>query len=156
MNILSMLSVLGYAVSAVDAKWTKRSHETERWEIARETNGVMNMDPTTWTPKPTAVPGANLVEMELMKRAGTSTCGYYAEYTSCKCDSLDSVETHADRNVAAAVICQGTAQCIVNDLDSAVGCCRSSDAEDCTIPTACLPSQIASLYSDANAYTILW
>lgn len=78
------ITAFGCAVAVASAKWTKRSDDTERWEPARETDAVMNMEAAGWTPKPTQAPAAELVEMELMKRAGTSTCGYYSGYSACK------------------------------------------------------------------------
>ncbi|KAK6080147.1 glutamyl-tRNA synthetase-like protein [Seiridium cupressi] len=139
MPSLSRLSAFGCAIAIAGAKWIKNIDESETWEPAQETEGIMNLDPAGWTPKPTAAPGANLVEMELRKRAGTSTCGYYAGYSS-----------------SAAVICQGSASCILNSGDMAVGCCGSADVDDCSIPTVCVPSRSASAYTASNLdYTLL-
>ncbi|ETS80119.1 hypothetical protein PFICI_07648 [Pestalotiopsis fici W106-1] len=138
MASISRLTILGCVAAVARAQFVKRGTETERWEPARETDGIMNLDPMGWTPKPTSAPEANAVEKELRKRDGTSTCGYYSGYSS-----------------SAAVVCQGSAQCIVNDWDAVMGCCASADINDCNIYTSCLPSRSAASFSGTYSdYTL--
>ncbi|KAI0168006.1 hypothetical protein BJ166DRAFT_521283 [Pestalotiopsis sp. NC0098] len=135
-------TVLGCAVTAASAQFVKRGTQTtERWEPARQTDiGIMPMDPRGWTPRPTSAPDSGAVARELLRRDGTSTCGYYTGYSS-----------------SAAVVCQGSAQCIVNSYDSAMGCCGSADVGACQIYTSCLGSTEVSTVVSATGfdYTLL-
>ncbi|KAH8664061.1 hypothetical protein BX600DRAFT_512130 [Xylariales sp. PMI_506] len=139
MHSILRLSVFGCVLGVANAKWFKRSSEAENWVPARPTYDVADLDPAGWSPKPTAAPGANLAEMELRKRAGTSTCGYYASYSS-----------------SAAIVCVNQASCVVNDGEQAMGCCTSANVADCLVATACIESSRASLYTASDlALTIL-
>ncbi|KAI1864585.1 uncharacterized protein JN550_008872 [Neoarthrinium moseri] len=131
------LSVISCAVAVANAKWFNGRDEPPSWQPAEETQVSPDLATNGWTPKPTPAPGARFLERELAKRASTNTCGYYAGYSS-----------------SAAVICQNAAQCIVNDSDMAMGCCRSSDIQDCQIATVCIESASASRYTGLDSYAI--
>ncbi|KAI0122963.1 hypothetical protein BJ170DRAFT_687672 [Xylariales sp. AK1849] len=133
------LSVFGCAIALTNAKWFRRGDETPSWEPAKETDRIAELDPAVWTPKPTPAPGANLVEMELRKRAGTSTCAYYAGYSS-----------------SAAIVCLNQASCVVQDSDRAIGCCNSANIQNCKVPTTCVESSHATSYAGLNLdFTVL-
>ncbi|KAK8110425.1 uncharacterized protein PG998_006882 [Apiospora kogelbergensis] len=132
------------AVPTANAEWFRgRSggHE-QKWEPARATTVTSSEVTGTlgWTPKPTPGPAEDALRRELWKRGGTSTCAYFQGTTS----------------PSAAIVCNNGAQCIVNDVNRAMGCCSSSNIQACNVATACIDSTDAqSIASSTAPYTLL-
>ncbi|KAH8658113.1 hypothetical protein BX600DRAFT_514630 [Xylariales sp. PMI_506] len=128
---LLQLGVVGCTISGASARWFKGSDSSESWTPAVETPVVNYLDGSGWSPKPTSAPLAYVLEDELRRRQDkVNTCGYFSGYSS-----------------SAAVICLGDNTCIINTLESVVGCCDSAAVTDCHIVTTCIPSSAAASYS---------
>ncbi|KAK8017517.1 hypothetical protein PG993_013843 [Apiospora rasikravindrae] len=144
MKRAALLGAAAGTTSVADAKWFKggsRNREQE-WEPAKATVSSSHVAAGSlgWTPKPTPGPAEDILRHELLKRAGTSTCGYFTETTS----------------PSAAIVCLGSSQCIVNDSNKAMGCCSSSNIQACNIATVCVDSTDAtSISSSTLPYTLL-
>ncbi|KAK7910847.1 yip1 domain-containing protein [Apiospora marii] len=132
-------------VSTANAEWFRGGSSSNRpqWEPARATATSFSSKAANalgWTPKPTPGPAEAILRHELMKREGTSTCGYFVGTTS----------------PSAAIVCSGSSQCIINNSNKAMGCCSSSNIQACNVATACIESSDAATISAAAAtYTLL-
>ncbi|KAK8041321.1 yip1 domain-containing protein [Apiospora phragmitis] len=131
------------AASVADAKWFggSSSSNEQKWAPARATASSLEAAGTLgWTPKPTPGPAEAVLRHELLKRSGTSTCGYFVGNTS----------------PSAAIVCTSGSQCIVNDSNKAMGCCSSSNIQACNVATVCMDATDASSISTSTApYTLL-
>ncbi|KAK8135385.1 yip1 domain-containing protein [Apiospora sp. TS-2023a] len=140
--LLGAAAAAAATIPTTNAEWFRGGGSNrQKWEPARATaTSSEAANALGWTPRPTPGPAEAILRHELLKRAGTSTCGYFVGTTS----------------PSAAIVCSGSSQCIVNDSNKAMGCCSSSNIQACNVATTCIESSDAATISSATAaYTLL-
>ena len=157
-NVARLAMAAAYLAAVVEARrspFFARNNVQRNWQPAQETATPVSAPAFDSAGDNFGhMPQLALHDMKAAEPPATTAAPAFFD-SRLKRDSSDNTCAYVSGISSVSLYCDVVDLCVVNSINSMVGCCPDTSTA-CPIPTTCYASSDSDLYTTNNGYTLWW